>query len=114
MKTQGGVRLNQEKEVEVNHAAALKWVLKDENVCTTIPGITTFDQMDLDFGVMGNLELSAGRAARPGNLGHAQRTPLLSELPQVHPLLSPGMCRSPRSCVPSCTRKATETSTRHR
>ena len=58
MKTQGGVRLNREKNIEVNHAAALKWVLNDKNVCTTIPGITTFDQMDLDFGVMKDLSLS--------------------------------------------------------
>jgi predicted aldo/keto reductase-like oxidoreductase len=58
MKTQGGVRLNQDKKVEVNHAAALKWVLTDENVCTAIPGITTFDQMDLDFGVMADLALT--------------------------------------------------------
>ena len=58
MKTQGGVRLNEEKKVEVNHAAALKWVLNDENVCTAIPGITTFEQLDLDFSVMASLELS--------------------------------------------------------
>ncbi len=58
MKTQGGVQLNQEKKVEVNHAAALKWVLNDQNVCTAIPGITTFDQLDLDFSVMASLELS--------------------------------------------------------
>jgi len=58
MKTQGGVRLNQEKKIEVNHAAALKWALRDENVCTAIPGITTFEQMDLDFGVMNDLSLT--------------------------------------------------------
>lgn len=58
MKTQGGVRLNREKNMEVNHAAALKWVLNDKNVCTTVPGITTFDQMELDFGVMKDLSLS--------------------------------------------------------
>lgn len=58
MKTQGGVRLNREKKIEVNHAAALKWVLNDKNVCTTIPGITTFDQMGLDFSVIKDLSLS--------------------------------------------------------
>ena len=44
MKTQGGARLHRQKNIEVNHAAALKWVLNDKNVCTTIPGITTFDK----------------------------------------------------------------------
>jgi len=58
MKTQGGVRLNRDDPGQVNHAAALKWVLNDKNVCTAIPGMTTFDQMDLDFGVMKNLVLS--------------------------------------------------------
>ena len=58
MKTQGGVALNREKPVPVNHRAALKWVLSDKNVCTTVPGITAFDQMDLDFSVMQNLALS--------------------------------------------------------
>jgi aryl-alcohol dehydrogenase-like predicted oxidoreductase len=58
MKTQGGVRLNQEQKVEVNHKAALKWVLNDPNVCTTIPGITSIDQMDLDVSVMQDLTLT--------------------------------------------------------
>jgi len=38
MKTQGGVQLNQEGKVEVNHKAALKWVLNDPNVCTRYLG----------------------------------------------------------------------------
>jgi predicted aldo/keto reductase-like oxidoreductase len=58
MKTQGGARLNREKKVEVNHTAVLKWVLYDKNVCTTIPGVTTFEQLDMDFSVMKNLSLS--------------------------------------------------------
>ncbi|MBC7187139.1 MAG: aldo/keto reductase [Calditrichaeota bacterium] len=56
MKTQAGARMNQRQSV--NHAAALKWVLNDENVCTTIPGVTTFEQLELDWGVMANLKLS--------------------------------------------------------
>lgn len=58
MKTQGGVELNRKQEISVNHKAALKWVLNDKNVVTTIPGITTFEQMDLDFSVMEDLTLS--------------------------------------------------------
>ncbi len=58
MKTQGGRRLQESGEVEINHQAALKWVLEDENVCTTIPGVTTFTQLDQNFKVMENIALS--------------------------------------------------------
>ncbi len=87
MKTQGGVRLNTEKKVEVNHAAALKWVLNDENVCTVIPGITTFDQLALDFGVMGNLALTS----------EEQRDLEISAM-----LEGPLYCQNCRACIPSC------------
>ncbi len=63
MKTQGGRRLQQESEVEINHQAALKWVLNDENVCTTIPGMTTFAQLEMNYNVMENLALSEGEKA---------------------------------------------------
>jgi len=56
MKTQGGRQL--QKQEEVNHQAALKWVLNDENVCTTIPGMTTFDQLEQNLKVMNDLALS--------------------------------------------------------
>ncbi|RJR54399.1 MAG: hypothetical protein C4576_00660 [Desulfobacteraceae bacterium] len=59
MKTQGGVQMNRESPAQVNHRAALKWALSEKNVCTAVPGITAFDQMDLDFGVMKDLSLSA-------------------------------------------------------
>jgi len=36
---------------EVNKTAMLKWVLNHEEVTTIIPGITTFDQVDLDWSV---------------------------------------------------------------
>ena len=58
MKTQGGRRLQENPDLEINHQAALKWVLNDENVCTTIPGMTTFEQLDLNMGVMADLTLS--------------------------------------------------------
>jgi len=89
MKTQGGVRLNREKKVEVNHAAALKWVLQDDCVCTTIPGITTFDQLHLDLGVMSNLDLS----------DEEQRDLEISSLVRGHLY-----CQQCRQCIPSCSR----------
>lgn len=62
MKVMGGNRLNRNSDVQINHKAALKWVLSDENVCTTIPGMTTFDQMDLNMSVMQDLSLTEDEA----------------------------------------------------
>jgi predicted aldo/keto reductase-like oxidoreductase len=47
-----------EGKATVNASAALKWVLQNENVHTTIPGFTTFDQMETDISVMNDLGLN--------------------------------------------------------
>lgn len=91
MKTQGGRRLNQQEGIEVNHRAALKWVLNDENVCTTIPGMTTFDQMDLNYGVMADLELSEAEK---------RELKLASLLPGTL------FCQTCGQCIPSCPKQA--------
>lgn len=90
MKTQGGRRLQQREDIEVNHRAALKWVLSDENVCTTIPGMTTFDQMDLNYSVMSDLELSEAEE---------RDLKLASLLPGTF------FCQSCRQCIPSCPQR---------
>jgi len=90
MKTQGGVKLNREDPMQVNHAAALKWVLHDKNVCTTIPGITAFDQMALDFGVMKDLSLSE-RERRDLHLFAGWKEPLY--------------CQQCGSCLSTCSRR---------
>jgi len=90
MKTQGGARLHRGKKIEVNHAAALKWVLNDKNVCTTIPGITTFEQMDLDFSVMKDLTLSDEEK---------------SDLRISSMLRGPLYCQQCGSCILSCPKK---------
>jgi predicted aldo/keto reductase-like oxidoreductase len=58
MKTQAGVYWDKERKHPINPGAALKWVLQDENVHTAIPGITSFDQLELDLSVMEDLELT--------------------------------------------------------
>jgi hypothetical protein len=58
MKTHGGNRLNRDPDVEIDHAAALKWILNDKNVCTTIPGMTSINQLEFNFKVMNDLALS--------------------------------------------------------
>jgi predicted aldo/keto reductase-like oxidoreductase len=87
MKTQGGRRLQEEGEVEINHRSALKWVLEDENVCTTIPGMTTFEQLETNFGVMNDLALS-----------QAER----SHLEWAARMRGKLYCQNCRSCIPTC------------
>jgi len=87
MKTQGGNRLNQKEGVEINHQAALKWVFANPHVCTAIPGMTTFDQMDSNFSVMADLELSEAEE---------RELKLASLLPGTY------FCQSCRECVPTC------------
>ena len=87
MKTQGGKRLNQKEGVEINHQAALKWVFANPHVCTAIPGMTTFEQMDSNFSVMSDFELSDGEE---------RELKLASLLPGTY------FCQSCRECVPTC------------
>ncbi|MBN1153780.1 aldo/keto reductase [candidate division KSB1 bacterium] len=52
MKTQAGGYETKEMGNISPHQAALKWVLQNPNVHTTIPGILTFDELNEDFQVM--------------------------------------------------------------
>jgi predicted aldo/keto reductase-like oxidoreductase len=87
MKTQGGRRLQESSNVEINHQAALKWVLNDESVSTTIPGMTTFEQLDLNMGVMNDLALT-GEEQRDLDVAASMRGTLY--------------CQNCRSCVSTC------------
>ncbi|MGD8537345.1 MAG: aldo/keto reductase [Candidatus Aminicenantes bacterium] len=58
MKTQAGVYWDKEKQQPINMKAALKWALQDKNVHTSIPGMTTFDQLEADISVMEDLTLT--------------------------------------------------------
>jgi predicted aldo/keto reductase-like oxidoreductase len=42
----------------INMKAALKWVLQDENVHTTIPAFANYEEMREDLSVMENLKLT--------------------------------------------------------
>jgi len=90
MKVMGGNRLNKDQQVQINHKAALKWVLNDENVTTTIPGMTTFDQLDLNLSVMSNLTLTDDE----------KRELKISSL-----LKGTFYCQNCRSCISTCPRK---------
>ena len=58
MKTQAGGYWDKERQHPINMKAALKWALQNENICTAIPGITTFDQLITDISVMEDLSLT--------------------------------------------------------
>jgi predicted aldo/keto reductase-like oxidoreductase len=55
MKTLAGGYLDESKTKPVDPKAALRFVLKNENVHTVIAGFTTFEQMEVDLSVMEDL-----------------------------------------------------------
>jgi predicted aldo/keto reductase-like oxidoreductase len=90
MKALGGGRRGPDSPAgapESNKTAMLKWVLNHEEVTTIIPGITTFDQLDLDWSVASDLTYS-GEERR-----FLEQGDLLSSLP---------FCQQCQECLPSC------------
>jgi hypothetical protein len=88
MKTMAGGFKDKEREVPVNATAALKWALQDENVHTSIPGCTSFDQVEENLAVMKNLELTAAEEEELAALTD-QRL----------------YCSGCRECVPQCKKQ---------
>jgi predicted aldo/keto reductase-like oxidoreductase len=59
MKTITGESWMAGKQEAVNNpGAALKWVLQNENIHTSVPGISTFDQLETDLSLMADLTLT--------------------------------------------------------
>jgi predicted aldo/keto reductase-like oxidoreductase len=58
MKTMAGGFLDSQKTKPVNCKAALKFVLQDPNVTTTIPGITSFEQLEENSSINQDLVLT--------------------------------------------------------
>lgn len=58
MKTQAGAFLDRKRTKPVNHKAAIKWVLSDTNVHTSIPGFKNIEEMEMYLSVMGDLKLT--------------------------------------------------------
>ena len=59
MKTMaGGGFLDKEKTKPINSTAALKWVLANPDVHTAIPGMTDFDQLDLNVKIMSDISIT--------------------------------------------------------
>lgn len=89
MKTMAGGWLDRERTQPVNAPAALKWVLSNPNVHTTIPGITAFDQLTTDLKVMRDITLTSDEEA----ILAAQSS-------------SPGLyCNACSNCMPGCKKE---------
>jgi predicted aldo/keto reductase-like oxidoreductase len=86
MKTLAGGWLDRERTKPVNVQAALKWVLSNPNVHTTIPGITAFDQLETDLKIMKDIVLT-----------DQEKADLVAEasLPGLY-------CNACSNCVPGC------------
>jgi uncharacterized protein len=54
----GGGFLDKEKTKQINSSAALKWVLSNPDIHTTIPGMTDFDQLNLNVKIMADISIT--------------------------------------------------------
>jgi uncharacterized protein len=54
----GGGFLDKARTKQVNTTAAIKWVLSNPNVHTVIPGMTAFDQLDLNAKIMEDITMT--------------------------------------------------------
>jgi predicted aldo/keto reductase-like oxidoreductase len=55
MKTMAGAFFDKDRKEPINCRAALKWVLQDENITTSIPGITSYDHLNDNLSVATDL-----------------------------------------------------------
>jgi predicted aldo/keto reductase-like oxidoreductase len=58
MKNMAGAYWDKEKTQPINTIAALKWVLRNENIHTVIPDCANYDHLDKDLAIMGEMELT--------------------------------------------------------
>ncbi len=58
MKTMAGGFMDKERQQSVNAKAALKWAMQNEHLHTSIPGMTSFDQLEDDWAIMEDLTLT--------------------------------------------------------
>ena len=76
---------------EVMHNAVLRWAIRPEFISTSIPGYTTFQQLEQNWNVVSSLEFSEQEQAFLDD--HRTRTEL-------------GFCLQCEECAPTCARNA--------
>ncbi len=85
----GGGFLDKEKTRPINTTAAIKWVLSNPDIHTTIPGMTAFDHLDLNVKLLTDITLT-----------EQERKDILIAGAQ------PGLfCSGCRECIPACPAK---------
>jgi predicted aldo/keto reductase-like oxidoreductase len=85
----GGGFLDKEKTKPINTTAALKWVLSNPDIHTTIPGMTAFDHLDLNVKLLTDITLT-----------EQERKDILIAGAQ------PGLfCSGCHECIPECRAK---------
>ena len=85
----GGGYLDRERTKPMNTTAALKWVLSNPDVHSIIPGMTNFDQLELNAKILEDISLS-----------DQEKNDLLADNSV------PGLfCSGCMQCVPSCRKK---------
>lgn len=88
MKTQAGVYWDALRLLKINMKASLKWVLRDENVHTTIPAFSNFDELEEDLAVARDPAL---RPDEERDLGLGEQAGF------------PGLyCQQCAACLPQC------------
>ncbi|TVR74142.1 MAG: twin-arginine translocation signal domain-containing protein [Marinilabiliales bacterium] len=60
MKTMAGAYWDRERQDPINTRAALKWALQNENIHTSIPGVTAFQELEDNFEVMKDISMTPG------------------------------------------------------
>ena len=87
MKTMaGGGFFDKEKTKPINTTAALKWALSNPDIHTTIPGMTEFDQLDLNIKILSDITLT-----------DQEKNDL------IVPTAETGLfCTSCNKCIPAC------------
>lgn len=82
----GGGFFDKEKTKPINTTAALKWALSNTDITTVIPGMTDFDQLDLNVKILSDISLT-----------EAEKNDL------VIPTAETGLyCNGCSKCVPAC------------
>jgi predicted aldo/keto reductase-like oxidoreductase len=82
----GGGFLDRERTKPINTTAAIKWVLSNPDVATTIPGMTSFDQVELNSKILGDITLN-----------EKEKTDLIADNAE------PGLfCSGCKQCIPAC------------
>jgi hypothetical protein len=92
MKTQAGVYWDALRQRKINMQAALRWVLRDEHVHSSIPAFSNFDEFEEDLAVARDPTL---RPEEERDLRLGERAGL------------PGLyCQQCAACIPQCPRRA--------